>query len=525
MAPRVSAPGLAYATVVRANDPSPLRSDVAGFLGPTRRGPVATPVRVEAWRAYLERFGGLRSDADTPYGIRGYFNNAGQVAHVIRVCGPAAQTASAIWTVGELDAVTHEWKPSAPARGGFSAASFVVRAADPGAWARGTRVVFSYRLTGPSGQPEIDVTVRAPGEPDEIFLGLSPATIDVELAAASRLVRLTPQPPTPLLLPATPAGPRALVWDIELSGGADDPPRLVDYLAAADALGDVGEVALVSAPDLHRDLVDDDDRRAVLEALITRADALHDRLVLVDVPPESQDPLPALAWIAALRNQVADSARAAAAYHPRLLVPDPLGGIDSPLRTVPPSGHIAGVISLSDRTRGAHYTPANAVIAEAVDIVAEYPDAEQVMLNEGGVDLLRCFAGRGLLVWGGRTLDLDPDTRFVAHRRLIHRLVRAIRRVAEPLVFDVNGPELWLALVRGISSVLLAAFRAGGLKGARPEDAFRVRCDDTTNPPAQRDVGQCVCEIELAPAVPMEFILLRVALSRDGTLDATEAIA
>src|SRR5262245_26287494 len=162
MAPRLHAPGLAYTAVAAPNDPSPLRSDVAGFLGSTRRGPVATPVRVEGWRAYLERFGGLRADADTTYGIRGYFNNAGQVAHVIRLCGPAAQTAAATWTVGDLDPITHEWKPSAPARGGFAAASYLVRAADPGTWARGTRVMFSYRLTGPSGQPEVDVTVRAP---------------------------------------------------------------------------------------------------------------------------------------------------------------------------------------------------------------------------------------------------------------------------------------------------------------------------------------------------------------------------
>ena len=117
-------------------------------------------------------------------------------------------------------------------------------------------------------------------------------------------------------------------------------------------------------------------------------------------------------------------------------------------------------------------------------------------------------------VWGGRTLERrDPAGRFVAHRRLIHRLVRAIRRVAEPLVFENNGPELWLALTRAVTTVLLEAFRAGALKGARPEEAFRVHCDDQTNPPEERDLGRCVCEIEVAPAVPMEFITLRVALS------------
>ena len=101
-----------------------------------------------------------------------------------------------------------------------------------------------------------------------------------------------------------------------------------------------------------------------------------------------------------------------------------------------------------------------------------------------GVNLLRCAPGRGLQVWGGRTLDADPPVSlYVAHRRLMHRLVRAIRQVAEPLVFDVNGPELWLTLVRAVTSVLLEAFRAGALAGHPPEEAFRVACDDTNNPP------------------------------------------
>jgi len=123
-------------------------------------------------------------------------------------------------------------------------------------------------------------------------------------------------------------------------------------------------------------------------------------------------------------------------------------------------------------------------------------------------------------VWGGRTLD--RTTPFVAHRRLLHRLVRAIRRVAEPLVFETNGPVLWFTFVRSVTAVLLDAWRAGALAGTRPEEAFGVVCDATTNPPEEIDAGRCVCNIEFAPAVPMEFILIRVALSRDGSLEVLQ---
>ena len=88
-------------------------------------------------------------------------------------------------------------------------------------------------------------------------------------------------------------------------------------------------------------------------------------------------------------------------------------------------------------------------------------------------------------------------------------------------MFEVNSPELRLSLVRAITSVLLEAFRTGALAGTRPEDAFRVVCDDSNNPPEQ-DPGQVVCEIQVAPAVPMEFIRLRLVLGQDRGLEVIE---
>ena len=96
--------------------------------------------------------------------------------------------------------------------------------------------------------------------------------------------------------------------------------------------------------------------------------------------------------------------------------------------------------------------------------------------------------------------------------------MRAIRRVAEPLVFDPNGPVLWFMVARAISGVLLEAFRTGLLQGETPDQAYRVRCDEATNSQDVVDAGLVVCEIEIAPAVPMEFITLRLTLGAQGLL-------
>jgi len=311
-------------------------------------------------------------------------------------------------------------------------------------------------------------------------------------------------------------------------------------------------VALVASPDLYpasasrvagdQSLLTDTDRVDVLAALLKQAEQLHDRLVIVDVPPDRADPLQAVAWVDGLRSHPelgrATLLRNAAVYHPRLRVSDPLGGTVAPLRCIPSSGHVAGVISRLDSQLGPYSTPANASIQEAPDLSQTLDADDQTILYRGGINLLRCSPTRGLLVWGGRVLGLrdlrgtefaamqvgaPPPGGFVAHRRLIHVLVRAIRAVAEPLVFSTNGPELWLAFVRSITTVLLEAFRAGALNGATPDQAFRVTCDSTVNGADQIDQGVVLCLIQIAPAVPMEFITLRIKASANGQLEVFES--
>jgi phage tail sheath protein FI len=480
--------------------PPPLRTDVAGFLGATRRGPVGVPVRVEGLTGYREVFGDLDADALTSYAIRGYFDNGGELAWVVRLAG-AAKEASAEWSVAGLD--------------GFPGPAYQVVAASPGTWAEGGQVTIWYRSgTGPAFPAEVDVRVAVPGEPVEAFTRI-PADQVAERVADSRLIRLTPAPPG---LDAA-AGRKAKV-ELSLTGGAHAAPDVNDYLTAVDALADQPEVAIVAAPDLGAHLSADADRQQVVSALLRTANSRLDRLVLLDVPADQPGAAGALGWVANLPGDSAQR-RAGAVYYPGLLVPDPLGGPATPLRAVPPSGHVAGVISRLDRERGAFYTPANVVLEEAVDLDPPLTETEQQAVFAAGLNLLRCAPGRGLQVWGGRTLDPGRRHRYVAHRRLLHRLVRAIRRVADPLVFDVNGPELRLSLVRAVTSVLLAAFRAGALAGDRPQDAFQVVCDETNNPPGA-DPGQVVCDIVVAPAAPMEFIRLRLMVSQQSQLQVTE---
>jgi phage tail sheath protein FI len=511
-------PGLTVDVAPPTALPPPLRTDVAGFIGATRRGPVGTPVRVASLNDYQDVFGGLDPAADTSYAVRGYYENGGELAWVIRVAGATA-TATAAWDVAGQD--------------GFQpVTAYQVVAASPGGWAEGGQVTVWYRSGSLAGQAEVDVRVAIPGETVEVFTAI-PATEIAERVAGSRLIRLVPLPGRETAATAGGQARQGKLTQLSLSRGpkaaADRAPGVADYLAAVRALADQPEVAIVAAPDLGRHLTADSDREAVISALLSTAASQLDRLVLIDVPSgpagNTLDPAGALAWVKAVLLTREDPARrrAAAVYYPGLLVPDPLGGPTAPLRSLPPSGHVAGVISRLDRERGAYWTPANVVLEDAVDLDPALTGPEQEAVFGAAMNLLRCAPGRGLQVWGGRTLDVTgSQVSYVAHRRLLHRLVRAVHQVADALVFDVNGAPLRLNLVRGVTSVLLAAFRAGALAGARPQDGFRVVCDDTNNPPGS-DPGQVICDISVAPAVPMEFIHLRLVAGQQSQAEVIEA--
>lgn len=178
---------------------------------------------------------------------------------------------------------------------------------------------------------------------------------------------------------------------------------------------------------------------------------------------------------------------------------------------VPPSGGICGVYGRVDGTRGVHKAPANEIFKTATGLKYNLTDAEQELLNPRGINCIREFPGRGIRVWGARTISSDPEWRYVNIRRLFCMVEQALQNGTNWVVFEPNTRDLWKKIVRNITAFLLGIWRSGALFGDTPEEAFYVRCDDELNPPESRDLGYVVCEIGLAPAKPAEFVVFRVS--------------
>ncbi|MGI0484852.1 phage tail sheath family protein [Pantanalinema rosaneae CENA516] len=206
-----------------------------------------------------------------------------------------------------------------------------------------------------------------------------------------------------------------------------------------------------------------------------------------------------------------------ALYYPWIKVPNPDLSSQEKTVWVPPSGHVAGIFARSDRNRGVFKAPANEEILGVLDLEVLLNHTTQGALNEVGINGLRSFPGRGIRVWGARTLSSEPTWRYINVRRLVLTIERWIHRNMLWATFQLNSLQLWLQIQRELSTYLESLWRAGAFQGQTPAQAFYVKCDAETNPPEVREIGSVITEIGLAVSAPAEFLIIRI-MQRDGGL-------
>jgi phage tail sheath protein FI len=201
----------------------------------------------------------------------------------------------------------------------------------------------------------------------------------------------------------------------------------------------------------------------------------------------------------------------AAMYFPRIQVTDlATGGT----LFLPPSGHLAGIYARVDATRGVHKAPANEVVRGALGLEYLVSKNEQDGLNPQGINVIRNLNG-GIRVWGARTLGGDTNqanglVKYINVRRLLIFLEESIDEGTQFVVFEPNSPALWQKITRTVRAFLTNVWRDGALFGLTPDQAFYVKCDETTNPPEVRELGQVVTEIGVAIVKPAEFVIFRI---------------
>lgn len=274
----------------------------------------------------------------------------------------------------------------------------------------------------------------------------------------------------------------------------------------------IDEIAIVAAPGL----VD----KAAATAVVDHCAEMGDRFAVLDSPDKIEDAKGNLDLTkldpSNKANVLPDNSAYAAFYFPWLQVFDPAEKTQDPtsdgLIYVPPSGHVAGVYARVDTQRGVHKAPANETVRGALGLSYDISKAQQDGLNPQGVNCLRNLNGN-IRVWGARTIggNRNGEWKYVNVRRLFLYLRESIDEGTQWVVFEPNSAELWAKIRRNIGAFLTNVWRSGALFGDTPEQAFYVKCDEETNPPDVRALGQVITEIGVAVVEPAEFVIFRLS--------------
>lgn len=277
--------------------------------------------------------------------------------------------------------------------------------------------------------------------------------------------------------------------------------------SALKNLESLDAVDLICAPDIVAGNPAKDMVVQMQKSILEHCNRMGDRFAILDSP--SFSPGAEIANEILKHRQTLDSPNAAL-YFPWIKIET--GSY------IPPCGHIAGVYARCDREVGPHKAPANYVLEGVLDLQFEVSDTQVAALNSesAGVNVLRAFRGRGIRIWGARTLSDDPIWGYINVRRLFLTAGRWIERNLAGVAFEPNDYKLWVRIERELTAYFQSLFEGGALKGSTPQEGFYVKCDAETNPPEMRDAGKVVTEIGLAPTIPNEFIVVRLIHGTTG---------
>ncbi len=521
MATSYLSPGVYVEEVDRGTKPiEGVGTAVAAFIGFTERAEEAgsngsPPISllnkatlVTNWNQFAQKFGGFVEGAFLPNSVYGYFANGGGRCYVISV---------------KTLAVTADPKLARPAQVALPSAT------DP----KSDSLLIKARQGGPLGN-EYEVTIEPEGTPEEesgsfvlivkragnvverfsgLTTGAGETNVETAVNTQSQVIQVEVVKKSGKLAERRPAAGTYALTGGQITSLAVTAPQFQGDVTRREGIGSLealDDVTMVCVPDLMssyvRGDIDLDGVKAVQTAMLNHCERMKYRFAILDAPP-NMSPQQMGDW---RQNQAGYDSKFGALYYPWINIPNPLGTNGSNL-PVPPSGHMAGIFARIDSQRGVHKAPANEVVMGAVGLELNLTKGEQDGLNPIGVNCIRAFPGRGIRVWGARTVSNDPAWRYVNVRRLFNYVEASIEAGTQWVVFEPNDQDLWARVRRDVSAFLRMVWRSGALFGATPEQAFYVKCDEELNPPEVRDVGQLIIEVGLAPVKPAEFVIFRIS--------------
>lgn len=447
------------------------------FFGVMPRGEVGVPTLVTNWTEVLDGFAkGILSpfmaNSDLSYALYGYYQNGGGRAYIVRVAGAGATKATA----------------TIPASTGV-----VFHAKDEGEWANDKlKVKIETQTSG-----NFKITATYDNNLSEVFEELSN-----DVNSANYFVTVLEEKSSYLTVEA---GTLA-EGEGTLAGGSSDLENLTD----TDFTGDKGLKAIDVLDDYGLLVAPGQTSITVINALLEYADTKKTCFALVELPMGTT---PTDASV--IRDSI--TGENGACYFPWIKITDPASPTGK-TKVVPPTGHIAGVYARVDRERGGHKAPAGieAQLRGVLGVETGISSVNIGTLNDKGVNCLLPKAGRGVLIWGARSLSLTEDKKYVTDIRLDMEIEIEAYHSLEWAIFEPADLSLCEKVGDTLDSLLRRKFDKGQLKGESADSAFFVKCDGEINTDDTLNQGMIIAEIGYAKKRPNEFTIIRIKQQVNG---------
>lgn len=196
------------------------------------------------------------------------------------------------------------------------------------------------------------------------------------------------------------------------------------------------------------------------------------------------------------------------------------GTIESELDTLTvdlsPCSAAAGIFYQADRNYGVWKAPANIALKQVKGLTLKIARSEEEVLNVDpvsgkSINLIKAITGRGIVLWGARTLaGNDNEWRYISVRRLFNMVEQSCKKATAQFVFEQNDYSTWSKVEGILYNFLTDLWRRGALSGAKPEHAFFIAVGlNRTMTNTDISEGRMIIEIGLAAIRPAEFVIMR----------------
>lgn len=537
------APGVYVEEVDRGSRPiEGVQTNIAAFVGFTeaiRNGAeIGKPMLVTSWNQYSEYFAKENSDGFTdfdaylPFAVNGWFLNGGARCWVVSIgtqlpklaaetTQPGPETTSlTVKTSGKRQSLQFTLKPE---QAQIGPVKVEISPSEP-------KTTTPVDPNAPAPVPAEFFSVSIKREDDELerFDNLTMSR-DVQTEVGNYVLTALEKSQFVDVLDLTekglPLARRPINGQFEVSyppvlPTQENLSRYVqgerDERSGIQGLFEIDEVTIIACPDLMRayqaGVLNQDQVHGIMELMVSlcenSAPNPPNRMVVLDTPPDRVKPQQVINW---LHNDFQRRSMFAALYYPWIKVPNPRKG-GKPI-LVPPCGHMMGVWSRTDEQRGVYKAPANETPRGVIGLAYDCNFREQELLNPQGINCIRTFPGRGIKIWGARTL-VEPEKtewRYISVRRLMSYIEKSIEQGTQWVVFEPNDQDLWARVRRTVGNFLERLWREGALYGATPEQAYYVKCDETLNTPDTMILGRLYIEVGVCPVRPAEFVVFRIS--------------